>query len=137
MIPPWLRQKVVRAKRVLARQSGLAAAYVYGSSLRTPRYRDVDVALLLRPSVRRPADSRLEAVALDLDKAFGAQTDLHLLDELPDPVRHRVLRDGVRILTPDPLAAVRFESETLIRFLDFKPAFDKLTDRILRRSGLG
>lgn len=88
----------------MAGEPGLAAVYVYGSALRDPRYRDVDVALLVRPSKRRPPASRLEAIALELDKAFAAETDLHLLDELPDPIRHRVIRGGVRVMTLDRLA---------------------------------
>lgn len=136
-VPSWLEKGVARAKRILAREPALAAVYLYGSALKTPRYGDVDVAFLMGPSRRRPADSRLNAIALELDKAFGAQTDVHLLNELPDPLRHRVIRDGLRILTLDPLAAIRFESETLIRFLDFKPTFEFLTDRILSRGGRG
>ncbi len=136
-LPPWLRKGAARAELVLKRLPVLAAAYIYGSALKTPAHRDVDVALLLRPSRRRPADSRLAAIALDLDKAFGTETDLRLLDQLPDPVRHRVIRDGVRLVTPDPLCAIRFESETFIRYLDFKPVFDRLNDCILRRASRG
>ena len=122
---------------VLASEAGLAGAYLYGSALRIRNNRDVDIALLYGPSRRRPADSRLEKIASALDKAFGKETDIHLVSELPDPVLFRVIREGARLFAADRLAVVRFESETMIRFLDFKSSYDFLTERILMRSSHG
>lgn len=136
-IPDWLVRDARRAKRILASEPGLAVAYLYGSSLKTKAYRDVDIALLYRVSVRNPAGERLQRLASRLDKIFGRETDLHIISELPDPLRFRIVKEGVRLLARDPLAAVRFESETLIRFLDFKPAYDALTQRVLERSAHG
>jgi predicted nucleotidyltransferase len=111
----------------------LAAAYLFGSSLSRSDYNDIDVALVFSEGARAPAERELAEIALALDKAFHAETDLHLATDLPDAILFRVVRDGVRFLTLDPLAAVRFEADTLTRFLDFKPAYDWLTSRILQR----
>ncbi len=132
-IPVWLKPGILRARRALSRETGLAAAYLYGSALGRRDFEDVDVALLYASGARTPGQSRLSGLALSLDKAFQAETDLHAADELPDALRFRVVRDGVRFLTLDRLAAVRFESETLIRFLDFKPAYDRLNASVLAR----
>lgn len=136
-LPTWLRKGAAEAERILRVQPGLAAAYLYGSALRSPRHRDVDIALLYRFSAPRPSDRQLAQTALALDKAFGSETDLQILSELPDPVCFRVIGEGARFLTLDPLTAVRFQSETLIRFLDFKPAYDFHTEKILARTSLG
>lgn len=133
-LPAWMKVKVGRARRLLAPQRWVAAAYLYGSSLRTHRFEDVDLALLPLPRAKLPGSGAMTALALSLDKAFSAETDLHLVCDLVDPLRFRIVREGRRFFTRDGLSAVRFESETLIRFLDFKPSFDRLTERILRRS---
>ena len=132
--PARLRGALARARGVLLRESRLAAAYLYGSALKGPGNRDVDVALLYRPAGRGPSPRALSELALRLDKAFGAETDLHLLSELPDPVRFRVVRDGVRILARDSLFAVRFEAGTMSRFLDFRPTYAFHTARVLGRA---
>jgi hypothetical protein len=134
-IPSWLRAPAARARRVLRGVPGLAAAYIFGSSLTRRDFRDVDIALLMAPRATGPSDSRLNRLAVDLDGAFRAETDLHLCGRLPDPLLYRVVCEGARLATLDRLAAVRFETDTLIRFLDFKPAHDWLADRVLERPG--
>lgn len=129
----WLALPAARARRELRGERGLAAAYLFGSALARSDFGDVDIALLYSPRARRPGSARLSALALRLDKALRAETDLTLIDDLPDPLRFRVVSEGLRFLTVDRLAAVRFESETLVRFLDFKPAYDRLGARILSR----
>lgn len=134
-IPSWLKTGASRARRVLSRQPGLAAAYLFGSALRSRHFRDVDVALLFASRSREPGPARMTELALGLDKSFKAETDLHLLSGLPEPVRFRVVRDGARFLTLDRLASSRFETDTLNLFLDFKPTFDRLAAGVLARPG--
>ncbi len=131
--PPWLKDALARALRVLSQERWLAAAYLYGSSLRTRHFEDVDLAFVPRPKIRPPNSSELCALALKLDRTFQAETDCHLSTDLPDSILFRIVREGYRFLTRDELAAVRFESQTLIHFLDFKPTYDYLNNNILER----
>ncbi|HFD40587.1 MAG TPA: nucleotidyltransferase domain-containing protein [Anaerolineae bacterium] len=100
-------------------------AYLFGSQAtgQAGPLSDVDIAVLLPPGT--PA-SRWSAIQLaltnDLIDLLGCnQVDVVVLNRAPPLLADRVVRYGQVLFESDPLQRVRFETETLRRYLDTKP----------------
>ena len=105
-------------------------AYLFGSAAAgsAQAHSDVDVAVYLREP--RPPASAFGYVA-DLTAALmhvlGINSvDVVVLNEAPPLLYHRVLRDGVRILSRDPRATTTREGQALSRYCDFLPQLEKI-----------
>jgi uncharacterized protein len=105
-------------------------AYLFGSQARgTARAdSDVDVAVYLDPATDMNAGFGIDAsIATDLMRALGRNDiDVVLLNRADPVLYHRVLRDGVRLLTRDSRATAGRESYALSRYFDFLPQLEKI-----------
>ena len=84
---------------------------------------DVDIAVLLDPAARDETCGELEDAlcrALRTDRV-----DLVLLNRAPAAPAYRVVRDGRRVICRNARAREAFESDTVMRYLDFKPVRDR------------
>lgn len=114
-------------RRVLIEDGRPVLGYVFGSvaSGRLGPLSDVDVGVLLPKEAEREAvhgeiqDSLCRALRTD-------RVDLILLDTAPAPLRYRVVRDGKLVLCRDERCRERFESESVLEYLDFKPLRDQM-----------
>ena len=120
---------VERLRRAFqGREQGVAAVYLFGSVARgEPRPgSDLDVAVLLDPA---PERGTFESLGLDLraelESDLGREVDLVVLNHAPPDLAHRVLRDAVLIIEPDPAARVRFEVRARNEYWDLKPYLDE------------
>ena len=110
------------------REQGVAAVYLFGSVARGESRpgSDLDVAVLLEPA---PERGTFESLRLDLraelESDFGRDVDLVVLNHAPPDLAHRVLRDAVLIIEPDPSARVRFEVRARNEYWDLKPYLDE------------
>ena len=110
------------------REQGVAAVYLFGSVARgeSRSGSDLDVAVLLEPA---PERGTFESLRLDLRAALesdlGRKVDLVVLNHAPPDLAHRVLRDAVLIIEPDPSARVRFEVRARNEYWDLKPYLDE------------
>jgi len=67
------------------------------------------------------------AITADLMSALGRNNiDVVLLNRADPVLYHRVLRDGVRLLTRHPRATAGRESYALSRYFDFLPQLEKI-----------
>ena len=124
------RSLVERLARALEPRTEILEAYVFGSRARgdARRQSDVDVAVYID-------EARAEA------GRFGYQAELttHLMDALemnavdvvvlntaPPLLYHRVLRDGVRLLSRDLRATTTRAGQALSRYFDFLPQMAKM-----------
>jgi predicted nucleotidyltransferase len=109
---------------VMARSPDVAAAYVFGSVARgraTPES-DLDVGVVYRTRGGDAHERCATALALDLARATGfAEIDIVDLEAQGPVFAHRVLCDGIRAYEGDRIRRVDFESETIVRALDFMP----------------
>jgi predicted nucleotidyltransferase len=115
--------------KVLADDSRIAYALLFGSSARgsTHSDSDVDVAVGLHEGMRlEPAD--IGDLISRLERAAGRSIDLLLLDEASAPVAYRVFRDGQVIVAKDRRALVARKTRAILDYLDFRP-FEELTTR--------
>lgn len=115
----------------------LAAAYLFGSQARgrAAGLSDVDVAVLLDVSIdpEERLSLQLELIAAAARALRSSRLDLVILDDAPVLLRHRVLRDGERLLERDRARLVRFETETILEYLDTKPLRAELAQAVQRR----
>ena len=115
----------------------VVAAFLIGSQARGSAgpLSDVDVAVLhdLGLGSRERLDLRL-ALAASAGAALGTpEVDIVLLNDAPPLLRHRALRDGIRLLDRDPKERIEFEVRTLNNFVDTEP-LRQLVARRLRKS---
>jgi len=126
-----------RVSAALAEMPGLVAAWGFGSFFRGEPFRDLDVAVLLEPSVR--SDPRFAGrLAAHLERLTGRPrlaVDLKLLDLAPVRFQHAVLRDGRLLCCRDDTTRVRFEAESLGRYLDYQPVLAFFDHAALDRLG--
>jgi predicted nucleotidyltransferase len=96
---------------------------------------DVDVAILHDPGLtpRERLDLRL-SLASSAGAALGtSEVDIVLLNDAPPLLRHRAIRDGVRLLDHRPKERIEFEVRTLNDYVDTEP-LRRLLSRRLRAS---
>ena len=119
-------ERLQRAFR--GRERGIAAVYLFGSVARgeSRTGSDLDVAVLLEPA---PERGTFESLRLDLraelESDLGRDVDLVVLNHAPPDLTHRMLRDSVLVIEPDPSARVRFEVRARNEYWDLKPYLDE------------
>ena len=110
------------------REHGLAAVYLFGSVARGESRpgSDLDVAVLLESA---PERGTFESLRLDLraeiESGLGQEIDFVVLNHAPPDLVHRVLRDSILVIEPDPSARVRFEVRARNEYWDLKPYLDE------------
>lgn len=115
---------VARLREVLEPRQEIQEAYLFGSQARgqaTPRS-DIDVAVY--PDMTGIDEGPYgydAALAADLMAALGTdRVDVVRLDRAPPALYHRVVRDGIRLVSRDPQATLGRESDAIARALDFE-----------------
>jgi predicted nucleotidyltransferase len=126
---PSLEALAGRVVKALERRSEVLEAYLFGSQVsgRAQAHSDVDVAVYLDESEPR-ASSYGHAAELgsDLMAALGRNdVDVVILNRAPPLLYHRVLRDGIRILSRDLRATTTREGYALSRYCDYVPQLAK------------
>ena len=118
-----------RIARILADYEPIAAAYVFGSASRGEMRADsdVDIGLVFRQRGEGKLDHH--RMIADLASRLEAVTSPHPVDivviEEQGPIfGHRVLLEGRRIYQADEARRVDFESETVLRAIDFRPTYE-------------
>ncbi len=130
---------IERIRDALARRPEVVDAYVFGSHARgeARAHSDLDVAVYLSHEPDAPFGYAAE-LTTELMAAIGSnRVDLVILNRAGPLLYHRVLRDGVRIVTRDLAATTGREGRALSRYCDYVPQLAKI-DRVgsaRRRSG--
>jgi predicted nucleotidyltransferase len=118
----------------------IVCAYLFGSRARrdADAQSDIDVAVLIDPAL--PPQDRFHlglALASDLERRLGVSVDLVVLNDAPPSLAHRVVRDGVVILSRDERQRIRFEADVLRAYLDFREVLDRYDAYLLARAREG
>jgi predicted nucleotidyltransferase len=125
-----LRRAIARA---LEGRPEVLEAYLFGSqaSGRAQPHSDIDVAVYVASVPEAPFGYEAQ-VAADLMSALGRnRVDVVVLNGAPPLLYHRVLRDGVRLLSRDAKATTAREGRALSRYCDYLPQLRK-NDAALR-----
>ena len=121
---------VERLTRALEPRAEILEAYLFGSHARGDAHHqsDVDVAVYIDDA---RADGGLfgyqAALTTRLMDALGTNAvDVVVLNRAPPLLYHRVLRDGVRLLSRDLRATTTRAGQALSRYFDFLPQMEKM-----------
>jgi predicted nucleotidyltransferase len=120
---------------------GVVAASLVGSQAtgKAGPLSDVDVAVWLDPSLgSKERYERSVKLTGEAAAALGTdEIDLIVLNDASPLMRHRAMRDGVRLVERDRAARVRLEARALLDYLDTAPLRAKLTAGLDRRLSEG
>jgi predicted nucleotidyltransferase len=135
-VPPLDAAARERLASALDRE-GVVAAMLIGSQARgdTGPLSDVDVAVWHEPGL--DPSERL-SLQLSLITAAGHalgtdEVDVVMLNRAPPPLRHRAIRDAVRLVERDPEERVRLETRAILDYLDTAPLRAELGRGLRRR----
>lgn len=119
---------IERLKPEITREPRIAAAWLFDSAARGEMRADsdVDVGVVF---VAGLSERERDATLVELSSRLEPITAPHPIDIVDLEVQghvfvHRALRDGKRIAVNDEERRVDFESDALVRYLDFKPTWD-------------
>ena len=122
-------QLVTRLTRALEPREEVLEAYLFGSHGRgeARRESDVDVAVYVEESLATAGHwgYRAELTTLLMDALGTNDVDVVVLNQAPPVLYHRVLRDGVRLLSRDLRATTTRAGRALSRYFDYLPELDK------------
>lgn len=112
---------------------GVAVAYLFGSRAEgTNRATsDHDVAVLFASP--RPTFDATAQLAGDLAAEMGTAVDVVDLDRAELELRGRVAERGVLWFSADEPRRVRFEVDSRVRWIEFRPVVQETTAAYLRR----
>ncbi|MGH7288613.1 MAG: type VII toxin-antitoxin system MntA family adenylyltransferase antitoxin [Myxococcota bacterium] len=127
---PSREQVLSAARAVLEPRDEVLEAYLFGSLARgeAQPHSDVDVAVYVDPAAHSESALGIDAeIGAELMRALGSnRVDVVLLNASSPLLYHRVLRDGVRILSRDLRATTTREGRALSRYCDYVPQLAKL-----------
>lgn len=120
--PERLIEQLIAA---LAPRTEVLDAYLFGSVARgdAQAHSDVDVAVYVtEAALATPGFGYAAELGAALQQALGrADVDLVVLNRATPLLYHRVLRDGVRLLSRDLVATTRREGQAQSRYCDDLP----------------
>ena len=123
--------------RALSAHPEVAVVYLFGSRARGDARTDSDINLGLvfqrkRPS-RQAREQLFDEVAAHVGRATGIErVDVLDLAEQGPIFSHRVLCEGRRVFESDRARRIDFESDTIVRALDFRPTYELATEGKIR-----
>lgn len=120
------------------RDHGVAVAYLFGSRAAGTAgpTSDHDVAVLF--DAPDPAFDATERLSADLAAVLGTEVDVVDLDRAALELRGRVAaEEGRLIYVDDEDRRVRFEVDTRLRWIEFRPVVHELSRSYLRRVANG
>jgi predicted nucleotidyltransferase len=116
---------------------GVVSALLFGSQARgrARPLSDIDVAVWLQPDTTpRDRYERQLRLISDASQALGTdEVEVVVLNDATPLLRHRAMRDGVRLLDRDRRTRVRLEVRATLEYLDTAPLRATLQDGLRRR----
>lgn len=124
------RPLVERLRRTLEPRVEILEAYLFGSHARGGAHgrSDVDVAVYVDETLAEASRFGYQAeLTTHLMDALGTNAvDVVVLNTAPPLLYHRVLRDGVRLLSRDLRATTTRAGQALSQYFDFLPQMAKM-----------
>ena len=127
---PDMESLAGRIVRVLEPRPEILEAYLFGSVARGEARAGSDLDIAVFVDQRRCPESPFgyrAALTADLMSGLGTNgVDVVILNDAPPLLYHRVLRDGIRLLSRDLMATTTREARALSRYFDYLPQLAKI-----------
>jgi predicted nucleotidyltransferase len=109
-----------RLKDLLEPREEVLFAYLHGSFLGSRSFRDVDIAVFLKPASAQPPDDVEYEIALSLrfEQALGLPVDIKVLNRAPLSFRYQASR-GRLLISRDESVREEFLKRTWSDYFDF------------------
>lgn len=108
------------AEEIFSEKEEVITAYVYGSSLNTTSYEDIDIGLLIEDEFK--PDALYEArIAGELERVLKEDFDVRVLNDRPVRFLFSLLKNSEVLHCKDEFKRADFESKIMIKYLDIKP----------------
>lgn len=139
--PPLVDEAARRRLAAAMERDGVVAAMLFGSQAtgQPGPLSDVDIAVWADPGLSRKGrfDLRLELIGRATAALRTEEVDLVVLNDASPLLRHRALRDSVRLVDRDPRCRIRLETRAILDYLDTKPLRELLGAAALNRLAEG
>lgn len=122
---------------ILSKFEEIDASYVFGSFLKTDRFNDVDVALLISDDLPPYEKLKFELkVAGELERNINprVQFDVKILNYSPIYFQYEVVKNGVAAYVKDQGKRVEYEAHLVSTYLDLKEMYDFMDKEFLARA---
>jgi len=140
-LPPQLLPYQTATVDIFAADDKVCLAVLYGSHARGEAgpLSDVDVAVLLERSCAADDyfEQRLELIGRFMQALNTNDVDVVILNQAPLALQYRVVRDGFVLYARHHDHLIEFVSQTVSRYLDFKPVIERHERAILARARQG
>jgi predicted nucleotidyltransferase len=117
-------------RAALAARPEIYDGYLFGSVARGDAHErsDVDVAVYVdEVALQQPGFGYQAELGADLQSALKrSDVDVVVLNRAPPLLYYRVLRDGVRLVSRDPVASTTREGRAFSRYFDYVPQLAKI-----------
>lgn len=117
------RRYVSRITDVVSRFEKIQFAYLFGSILKSDRFRDIDVALYLPAEM--DSYQRMKygmKVAREIEKAldYAQEVDVRILNDAPVAFQYEVVKTGKVVFCREDKERIRFEAQVLSSYMDYQ-----------------
>jgi hypothetical protein len=140
-LPPELLPYQAATADLFAAFDDVCLAVLYGSHARGQAgpLSDVDVAVLLERACDPDTyfDRRLDIIGRLMQTLNTNEVDVIILNQAPLALQYRVVRDGMVLYARHHDHLIEFISQTVSRYLDFKPVIERHERAILARARQG
>jgi predicted nucleotidyltransferase len=140
LVPPIDVAKRARLAAALD-APGVVAASLIGSYAtgKASSLSDVDLAVWFAPGIStgERSERALELMGAAYEVLGTDEIDLVVLNDASPLMRHRAMRDGIRLVERDRSARVRLEARALLDYLDTAPLRATLAEGVRRRIAEG
>jgi uncharacterized protein len=128
---------VAEIGRIVSEFEEIDASYVFGSFLKTDKFNDIDVALLIADDL--PPYERLKfelKVAGELERNINPriQFDVKILNYSPVYFQYETVKTGKAVFVRDQDKRVEYEAHLISTYLDLKEMYDWLDREFLARA---
>jgi uncharacterized protein len=124
-------------ERILSQFEEIDASYVFGSFLKTDRFNDIDVALLVSNVLTPYEKLKFELkVAGELERNIKPRVefDVKILNYSPIYFQYEVVKNGVVAYVKDQDKRVEYEAHLISDYLDLKEMYDFIDKEYLARA---
>jgi uncharacterized protein len=121
---------------VISRFNEIDIAYIFGSFLKSDRFSDIDVALVLSRELNSYSRFKFAMkVAKELEREIKPRYDfdVKILNYSPVEFQHEVIKEGKIVFLRDENRRIEYESWLISTYLDLREMYDFLDKKFLAK----